>query len=292
MLGATSARRWRARALTVTAPRNLIVLAAVLMPSRPSRRRSTGDVPTRPPTRRPTPPRRGGGARPRCATVWADRTCKRLLLLAIVGPGRRHGRSTSSSRRVVSHQVPRASLAPFFARYNMVVNAAALAFQLLVAPRLLQSVTRGPQPLPAARLPRHRGGGRREHRCRSRRRSSCAARTACSGTRFIVPRPRSSSFRCRRRHAARCARLAESVGQRGGQVVGSLLILLALVLGATPRELSAASPCSAGSGSSATSGWSITTSSASAASSAGSARRPTPRSRSSICSRWRRWSPP
>src|SRR4029453_19441289 len=61
------------------------------------------------------------------------------LLLAIVGPV---GAMAIDFvfKTVVSHQVPRASLATFFARYNMVVNAAALTFQLLVAPRLLQNI--------------------------------------------------------------------------------------------------------------------------------------------------------
>src|SRR4029453_19165838 len=160
------------------------------------------------------------------------------LLLAIVGPV---GAMAIDFvfKTVVSHQVPRASLATFFARYNMVVNAAAVTFQVLVAPRLLQNIAvvrnlcllpgslglagagaAGTVSRPAALLLRGTDGVLRH--------SIHRAATEI----LFLPLSRATRSELRR--------LAESVGQRGGQVVGSGLILLALVLGATPSELAVA----------------------------------------------------
>src|SRR4029450_979750 len=176
--------------------------------------------------------------RPTLRTIWGDGYLKRLLALAIVGPVVAMA-IDFIFKTVVSHQVPRASLGTFFARYNMVVNAAALAFQLLVAPRLLQSVrvvrnlcllpgsigiaaagvasTASP---PAALLLRGPDGVFRH-----------SIHRAATEILFLPLSPAARS---------ELRRLAESFGQRGGQVVGSALILLALVLGATPSELSVA----------------------------------------------------
>src|SRR4029450_2789927 len=176
--------------------------------------------------------------RPTLRTIWADGYVRRLLAPAIVGPVVAMA-IDFIFKTVVSHQVPRASLATFFARYNMVVNAAALAFQLLVAPRLLQSVrvvrhlcllagsigiaaagVASTAALPAALLLRGTDGVFRH-----------SIHRAATEILFLPLSPAARS---------ELRRLAESFGQRGGQVVGSALILLALVLGATPSELSVA----------------------------------------------------
>ena len=77
--------------------------------------------------------------RPGLAAVWADPYLKRLLVVATIGPIVAMA-VDFAFKSIVSQTVPRADLGPFFARYNAVVNGVALAVQLALAPRLLQSV--------------------------------------------------------------------------------------------------------------------------------------------------------
>jgi AAA family ATP:ADP antiporter len=237
MLGATVGSGLASVALTVTAPRNLVGLAAALFalsaftPAFIARVTATAE-----PVPGPAPAVDGDEA-PSLRGVWADPYLKRLLLLTIMGPVVAMG-IDFVFKSIVSHQVPRAALAPFFARYNLVVNATALAFQLLVAPRLMQHLTvvrnlcllpgclgiaaagvASSISLPAVLFLRGTDGVLRH-----------SLHRAATEILFLPLSPAT-------RGALR--RLAETIGQRGGQVVGSLLILLALVLGATPRELAA-----------------------------------------------------
>jgi HEAT repeat protein len=183
---------------------------------------------------RPTPPA-DEDERPGLAAVWADPYTKRLLLLAVIAPI-----VTMIVdfvfKSIVSQEVPKAELGPFFARYNSIVNAGALAVQLTVAPHLLQSfgVVRilcllpgalglvaagfvGATALPAVLVLRGTDG--------TLRHSLHRAATEI----LFLPLPAAT------RSALRG--LAESIGQRGGQMLGSLAILVAIGVGAAPRDL-------------------------------------------------------
>ncbi len=237
MLGATVGSALASAALAVVAPRNLLGLAAALFALSAFTPLLTAELaPVEPPERRDESTAERDEV-PKLRGVWADPYLKRLLMLTIMGPVVAMG-VDFIFKSVVSHQVARASLAPFFARYNLVVNATALAFQLLVAPRLMQNVAvvrnlcllpgclglaaagvATAVSLPAAVLLRGTDGVLRH-----------SLHRAATEILFLPLSPAT-------RGALR--RLAETIGQRGGQVVGSLLILLALVLGATSRELAA-----------------------------------------------------
>ena len=233
MLGATVGAALASGALTVATPRNLLGLAAVLF----AVAAFTPVLTAEPAPVEPSAPPAESDDAPTVRQVWADPYLKRLLMLTILGPVVAMG-VDFIFKSIVSHQVERAALAPFFARYNLAVNAVALAFQLLAAPRLMQNVTvvrnlcllpgclgvaatgvAMVASLPVALLLRATDGVLRH-----------SLHRAATEILFLPLSPAT-------RGALR--RLAESLGQRGGQVVGSLLILLALVLGATARELAA-----------------------------------------------------
>lgn len=175
---------------------------------------------------------------PTLRAIWDDPYLKRLLPLAALAPIVAMA-IDFVFKSVVTHSISRDALGPFFARYNAVVNAVALAFQLLLAPRLLQGIgvvkslclfpgtlgavaagvalTGG---LPAALLLRGTDGIMRHSLHRAATEIlfvplAAATRTALRG-------------------------LTESLGQRGGQVAGSLLILGAIALGASPQVLAGA----------------------------------------------------
>jgi ATP/ADP translocase len=176
--------------------------------------------------------------RPGLAAVWDDPYTKRLLLLAVVAPI-----VTMIVdyvfKSIVSQEVPKGELGPFFARYNAVVNGAALIVQLTLAPHLLQSfgVVRilcllpgalglvaagvvGTAALPAALVLRGTDGTLRH-----------SLHRAATEILFLpLSAPTRSALRG----------LAESVGQRGGQVLGSVSILVAIAVGASPRHLAVA----------------------------------------------------
>jgi AAA family ATP:ADP antiporter len=238
MLGATLGSALAGAVLTRTTPRSLLGVAAALFAAAACAPFLAGR------DEAVVEPARGAVAEaaddeaPALRGVWADPYLKRLLLLAILGPVVAMG-IDFIFKSIVSQQVPRAALAPFFARYNMVVNAAALVFQVLVAPRLLQSIgvvrnlcllpgclgvaaagVAATASLPAALLLRGADGVLRH-----------SLHRAATEILFLPLSPATRSA---------LRRLAESIGQRGGQVVGSGLILLALVLGATARELGVA----------------------------------------------------
>lgn len=167
--------------------------------------------------------------------VWKDQYLKRILLLAIVGPIIAMG-IDFIFKSIVSHAVPRAALGPFFARFNAIVNATALIFQLTLASRLLQHLgvvrnlcllpgalglvaagVAGTATLPAALVLRGTDGVLRH-----------SLHRAATEILFV---PLSASTRSALRG------LAESLGQRGGQVLGSVAILVASAFSASPREL-------------------------------------------------------
>jgi AAA family ATP:ADP antiporter len=173
--------------------------------------------------------------RPGLRAVWNDPYLKRLLLLAVVGPIVTMG-IDFVFKSIVSAEVPKASLGSFFALYNAIVNAAALAVQLTLAPWLLQrlGVVRilcvlpaalgavatgmaGTVTLPAALVLRGMDG--------TLRHSLHRAATEI----LFLPLPPSARIALRG--------FAESIGLRGGQVVGSVAILVAIAVGASPREL-------------------------------------------------------
>jgi ATP:ADP antiporter, AAA family len=142
-------------------------------------------------------------------------------------------------KSAVAAEVPRAALGPFFARFNAGMNAAALLFQVLVAPALLQGigVTRAIAVLPAVLLI---GSG---------------AVALVAGLMPVVLLKgadgtlRHSLYRAGTeilylplppRLRGTFKALADSIGQRGGQALASLGILLAVSQHATPRHLALA----------------------------------------------------
>lgn len=170
--------------------------------------------------------------------IAAEPYLQRILWLALIGPVVAMG-IDFIFKSIVSHEVPRAELGPFFARYNTIVNAAALVFQVTMAPRLLQSLgvvrnlcllpaslglvaagVAGTAALPAALVLRGTDGVLRHSLHRS-----------ATEILFLPLAPAT-------RGALRG--LAESIGQRGGQVLGALLILAALAGGASSRQLAVA----------------------------------------------------
>jgi AAA family ATP:ADP antiporter len=236
MLGATLGSALAGAALAVTTARNLLGLAAALFALAACAPAFAGRVEAEAPAA--TQEGLEDDEPPTVRAVWSEPYVRRLLLLAVLAPVVAMG-IDFVFKSIVSHQVPRASLGPFFARYNLVVNATALAFQVLAAPWLLQRVgvvrnlcllpgclglaavgVAGTASLPAALLLRGTDGVLRH-----------SLHRAATEILFLPLSPAT-------RRALR--RLAESVGQRGGQVVGSCLILLALALGATPSELAGA----------------------------------------------------
>ncbi len=232
MLGATLGSLLAAGALTLIEPRELLLLASVLFAvaagvaafATPPRAAPEPSEPAAP--EEPAPP---------FATVWADPYLKRLLLLAVIGPVVAMG-IDFVWKTVVSHEVPRAELGHFFSRFNTVVNACALAFQVILAPRLLQhiGVVRNLCLLPACLGVVAAGvaGG-----------PGLAGAAVLRGTdgvlRHSLHRAATEILFLPMTAATRRALrgLAESLGQRGGQVLGSGAILLAMLLGATPRQL-------------------------------------------------------
>jgi ATP:ADP antiporter, AAA family len=234
MLGATIGSLVATVVLTLYAPRMLLPVAAAMFALAACLPLLAGDGPALPEqaaTEPVEPP-------PTARAIWADPYLKRLLPLAALAPIIAMA-IDFVFKSVVTHSISRDALGPFFARYNVVVNGVALAFQLLVAPRLLQGIgvmkslclfpgtlatvatgvalTGG---LPAALLLRGTDGVLRHSLHRAATEIlfvplTAATRTALRG-------------------------LTESLGQRGGQVVGSLLILGAITLGATPQTLAAA----------------------------------------------------
>jgi ATP:ADP antiporter, AAA family len=231
MLGAMLGSLLAGGVLTVAGPRALLPAAAAMFAL-------AACLPalTRMPARGPrivTP--RDDDARPGLAAVWADPYTKRLLLLAVIAPIVTM-MVDFLFKSIVSHEVPKDELGPFFARYNAVVNGAALAVQLTIAPHLLQSfgVVRilcllpgalglvaagvvGATALPAVLVLRGTDGTLRH-----------SLHRAATEILFLpLAAPTRSALRG----------LAESVGLRGGQVLGSGLILLAIGVGAAPRHL-------------------------------------------------------
>lgn len=236
MLGATIGSFVAGVALTFEGPRALLPLAAamfVLAACLPAFAPEQTDVPE--PRAAAPPPQ--DDERPRLRAAWGDPYLRRILCLAVAGPVVAMG-IDFVFKSIVTREVPRADLGPFFARFNTIVNAAALIFQVTLAPRLLQSfgVVRnlcllpgslalvaagvaGTAAFPAALVLRGTDGILRH-----------SLHRAAAEILFL---PLSTVTRSVLRG------LAESIGQRGGQVAGSLLILTAIALGATPRDLAA-----------------------------------------------------
>lgn len=234
MLGATVGSLIASGVLTWHDPRKLLPVAAAMFALAACLPLATADASARTPAPRPDT----GEPPPTFQAIWADPYLKRLLPLAALAPIVAMA-IDFVFKSLVTQAVPRDGLGPFFARYNAVVNGLALAFQLLIAPRLLQgfgvvrslgllpgalgavaagvAITGG---LPAALLLRGTDGVMRHSLHRAATEIlfvplAAATRTALRG-------------------------LTESLGQRGGQVVGSLLILAAISLGATSQNLAAA----------------------------------------------------
>ncbi len=136
----------------------------------------------------------------------------------------------------IAAYVPRARLASFLARYHTIVNAGALAFQLLIAPRLLQGIGVVPAlgVLPALLL------------------LGTATSGALGG---LVPALLMKAVDGTMRHSLdragneilylplaaavreRFKAITTSLGQRGGQAMASVGILLAGAVGASHREI-------------------------------------------------------
>ncbi len=187
---------------------------------------------------RDTPEPAAAEPRPTLRAVWNDPYMKRLVPLAALAPIVAMG-VDFIFKSVVTRTVPGTELGSFFARYNAIVNALALIFQITVAPRLLQGIgvvkslcllpgalgavaagVAGTAALPAALVLRGTDGVLRH-----------SLHRAATEILFV---PLSASTRAALRG------LTESLGQRGGQVLGSLLILAAITLGATPPGIAAA----------------------------------------------------
>ncbi|MEO6026800.1 MAG: HEAT repeat domain-containing protein, partial [Candidatus Binatia bacterium] len=233
MLGATVGSALAGAALRFEAPRFLLALAAVLFAVAailPAFVRN--DVVVTAPE-----PAAVDAEAPGLREMRADPYLQRILWLALIGPIIGMG-VDFIFKSIVTREVGRAELGPFFARYNTIVNATALVFQVTIAPRLLQSLgvvrnlcllpaslglvaagVSGTAALPAALLLRGTDGVLRHSLHRS-----------ATEILFLPLAPAT-------RGALRG--LAESIGQRGGQVLGSVLILAALAFGASPRQLSA-----------------------------------------------------
>jgi ATP/ADP translocase/HEAT repeat protein len=231
MLGAMLGSLLAGGILTVAGPQALLPAAAALFACAACLPAFTSAGPWAP----RSVPTSDADERPGLATVWADPYTKRMLLLAVIAPV-----VTMTVdfvfKSIVSQEVPKADLGPFFARYNAIVNGAALAVQLTVAPHLLQSfgVVRilcllpgalglvaagvaGATALPAAVVLRGTDG--------TLRHSLHRAATEI----LFLPLPAAT------RSALRG--FVESIGQRGGQVLGSVAILVAVGVGAAPRDL-------------------------------------------------------
>jgi ATP/ADP translocase/HEAT repeat protein len=211
-------------------PRTLVLVAAALF--------VVACVPalgTAAAARPPAPPSPDEDERPGLAAVFRDPYLARLLVVAIIAPVAAMA-VDYAFKSLVSREVARADLGSFFARYNAIVNAAALAVQVALAPRLLQRVgvvrvlcilpgalglaaagLAATATLPAALVLRGIDGTLRH-----------SVHRAATEILFLP-------LSARTRTALRG--LAESIGQRGGQVLGSVLILGAIGAGAGPREL-------------------------------------------------------
>jgi AAA family ATP:ADP antiporter len=163
------------------------------------------------------------------------RYLKRLLALGLLG--------TVSATIVdylfkvqVAQSVPKDDLGPFFANFNIAMNAAALLLQFLLAPRLLSQSGVGPSltlvPLTSVLLGasvffapalwsvlllRGSDGGLRYSLLRS------------SLEVLYLPLPR--------RVRARWKTLVDLIGQRGGQALASLAILVFIWLGLSVRQM-------------------------------------------------------
>ncbi|HEV7732695.1 MAG TPA: Npt1/Npt2 family nucleotide transporter [Candidatus Binatia bacterium] len=235
MTGATLGSLLASVVLTGHEPRALLPIAAALfvtaalLPAFAADDHDTRDAPE---------PASDDDTQPTLRAVWNDPYMKRLVPLAALAPIVAMG-VDFIFKSVVTHAVPRTELGSFFARYNAIVNALALIFQLTVAPRLLQGIgvvkslcllpgalgavaagVAGTAALPAALVLRGTDGVLRH-----------SLHRAATEILFV---PLSGSTRAALRG------LTESLGQRGGQVLGSLLILAAITLGATPPGIAAA----------------------------------------------------
>lgn len=186
----------------------------------------------------------GGTRRPETAATpadeaaewsWNDPYLRRLLALTLVAAIVATGVDYLFKAAVAAH-VPRAALASFLARYQTVVNGCALVFQLLVASRLLQGlgVVTALGILPGALL------------------AGSSAAVALGG---LVPALLVKAVDGTMRHSLdragneilylplegtlreRFKAVTTGFGQRGGQAIASLGILVAGVTGATHREI-------------------------------------------------------
>lgn len=238
MLGATLGSLLAGLVLTRHAPRQLLVVAAglfagaAILPALSGRRATPDAEPAPPPDPAETPPT--------LREIWNDAYLKRLVPLAALAPIVAMG-IDFIFKSVVAHSYGRHELGPFFARYNASVNGLALLFQLVLAPRLLRRLgvvrslcvlpgalgagavavgVAGTAILPAALFLRGTDGLLRH-----------SLHRAATEILFV---PLSASTRAALRG------LTEAVGQRGGQVLGSLLILGGIALGAGPRALAVA----------------------------------------------------
>ncbi len=220
-------------------PRALLPVAAAVfalaacLPAVTGGRRSNAE-------RTPPEPAPSDDRPPTLRDIWNDAYLKRLVPLAALAPIIAMA-VDFIFKSVVTHNLGRQQLGPFFARYGAIVNGLALVFQLLLAPRLLQRLgavrslcvlpgalgagavaigVAGGAALPAALLLRGTDGVLRH-----------SLHRAATEILFV---PLAASTRAALRG------LTEAVGQRGGQVVGSLLILGAVALGAGTQVLAIA----------------------------------------------------
>ncbi|MFN2374982.1 MAG: hypothetical protein ABR538_00470, partial [Candidatus Binatia bacterium] len=261
MLGATLGSLLAGAALTVTGPRALLPLAAGLFAlaavlvalagdSAAAPEKTAGDAGADPAVASPNTPQAPASPAtpaapaadkaekaPGLRQIWADPYLRRILQLAAAAPVVAMGIDFIFKSLVVE-QVADADLGPFFARYNFVVNGAALLFQFALAPRILRNVgvvgslcllpgalalaaggVVATGTLPAALVLRGTDGILRHS----------LQRTATE----ILFLPLTAATR------AALRALAESMGQRGGQMAGSLLILATIAAGAAPAGLAA-----------------------------------------------------
>ncbi|NNL85250.1 MAG: hypothetical protein HKP27_06335 [Myxococcales bacterium] len=220
----------------VSEPRTLVVAAAAAFAAAailamrlpkaaapPSPRNEPTEMPQRPALRR----------------RLGDRYLVRLLWIAALAPIT-FTVIDYTFKHAVADAFPAEDLATFFARFYVVVNSAALILQLLVVPRLLQSLgaVSSLSIVPIALLASAAGfavvGGLIAAIALKALDGSLrhSLHRACMEILYL-PLPKDD------RVAARL--VAGSIGQRGGQALASVGLLLALEAGAGTRELSVAS---------------------------------------------------
>jgi AAA family ATP:ADP antiporter len=162
----------------------------------------------------------------------------RLLLLTIVATVVVTGLDYVF-KSVVAASVARPRLGPFLARYNTIVNASALVFQLFLAPRLIRSagVVGALVLLPAVVL-----GGAAATAVFGGLAGILVAKAADGTMRHSLDRAGTEILHLPLTDTVRqhWKAVTTGLGQRGGQALASIALLLAMSLGASPGAIAGA----------------------------------------------------